>query len=357
MTTDTSTRIILTGGGTAGHVTPNIALIKPLQERGFDIHYIGLDNSIEQKLICEIPNVTFHPIRGGKLRRYFSWENFTDAFKVLGGIGDAKKVMKEVKPCVLFSKGGFVSVPAVKAAHRFRVPIILHESDYTPGLANKISSHYAKEILVSFEDTLQYTGKKGIFTGTPIRTELLYGNAEKGLSWLNFERQKPVLLIMGGSLGAKPINKVVRESLPTLLQQFNIVHICGKGDVDENYTQSGYRQYEYINAELPDVFAASDIALSRAGANSVFEFLAVALPVLFIPLTKETSRGDQLLNAAYFERMGYADVLFQENATSDNLIKHIQMLYQNCDQYKQKMQQAPNKIGNDAIIKHILQYT
>lgn len=349
-------RIILTGGGTAGHVTPNLALAEALQNAGYELHYIGLKDSIEEKLVSEVPGIDFHSIRSGKLRRYFSWQNFSDPFKVIAGIGDAKKIMRVLKPALVFSKGGFVTVPVVMAAKSKKIPVLLHESDYSPGLANKIASRYAQKILVTFEDTLQYTGNKGSFTGAPIRPALLQGDAEKGRAFLAFDEQKPLLLSMGGSLGAQAINKTLREILPDLTEDFNVVHLCGKGNLDVSLNgHPNYRQYEYISEELPDLMAAADIALSRAGANSVFELLALSLPALLVPLTKSSSRGDQLLNAAYFKRMGYADVLYQEDMTAETLLESLRKLYKNRGSMVATMEKASNKTGNEAVLQNIIE--
>lgn len=347
--------VVLTGGGSAGHVTPNLALVPRLQADGYDVHYAGTANGIERKLVEAVPGVTYHCVRSGKLRRYFSWQNFIDPFRVIGGYFDAKRILKEIKPAAVFSKGGFVSVPVVIAGRRRKLPVILHESDYTPGLANRISVTFATKVLVTFEDTLPHIkGGKGVFTGTPIRPELLNGNREKGLFFCGFDGSKPVLLCMGGSLGAQAINESLREALPTLLKTFDIVHLCGTGKtsaVHENIT--GYKQFEYLSAELPDVFAASSIAVSRAGANAVFEFLAVALPALLIPLPRSSSRGDQILNADYFSRKGYALSLPQDKVTPAALAETVTKLYNERDTYVAAMRAAEHANGTDAVLHEI----
>ena len=337
--------IILTGGGTAGHVTPNLALIPFLQNEGFCVHYIGMKNSIEESLICACPNVTFHSVRSGKFRRYFSWKNFSDPFRVLAGILDARHIIQTVQPAAIFSKGGFVTVPVAFAAKQLRIPFLLHESDYTPGLANRIAIRSASKVLVTFEDTLPHTRSKGICTGTPIRSELFAGHAQRGKQYLQFFDEKPILLCMGGSQGAVAINHALREALPLLLPRFNIVHLCGASNLDSACSHEGYRQFEYMQDELPDIMAAADVVVSRAGANSIFEFLAVGLPALLIPLPKSSSRGDQILNAHYFSRKGYASILEQENLTSESLAQAVQSLYANRHQYITTMAQSPQKNG------------
>ena len=276
-------KIILTGGGSAGHVTPNLALLPQLLAEGIEVHYIGTADGIERTILSERKDVTYHIISSGKLRRYFSWKNFTDPFRVMRGLFQARRVMREVKPAAVFSKGGFVSVPVVIAAHGKHIPVVTHESDYTPGLANKINAKFADRICVTFEDTLAHVGAKGVHTGTPIRPELYQGDKERGLAFLGFDDKKPVLLIMGGSLGASVVNDAVRAALPKLLISYDIVHLCGKGKVEEQLNQPGYRQFEYVNEALPDVLAATDVVVSRAGANAVFEFLALSKPALREP--------------------------------------------------------------------------
>ena len=222
-------KIILTGGGSAGHVTPNLALLPQLLAEGIEVHYIGTADGIERTILSERKDVTYHIISSGKLRRYFSWKNFTDPFRVMRGLFQARRVMREVKPAAVFSKGGFVSVPVVIAAHGKHIPVVTHESDYTPGLANKINAKFADKICVTFEDTLAHVGAKGVHTGTPIRPELYQGDKERGLAFLGFDDKKPVLLIMGGSLGASVVNDAVRAALPKLLISYDIVHLCGEG--------------------------------------------------------------------------------------------------------------------------------
>ncbi|MGN0799192.1 MAG: undecaprenyldiphospho-muramoylpentapeptide beta-N-acetylglucosaminyltransferase [Christensenellales bacterium] len=343
-------KIILTGGGSAGHVTPNLALLPQLQAEGIEVHYIGTADGIERTIVSERSDITYHVISSGKLRRYFSWKNFTDPFRVLRGMFQARRIMREVKPAVVFSKGGFVSVPVVIAAHGKHIPVVTHESDYTPGLANKINAKFADKICVTFEDTLSHVGAKGVHTGTPIRPELYEGDKARGLSFLGFDDKKPILLVMGGSLGAAAVNDAVRAALPKLLLSYDIVHLCGKGKVEESLAQPGYRQFEYVNEELPDVLAATDIVVSRAGANAVFEFLALSKPALLIPLPRSASRGDQILNAGYFARKGFAMVLEQESLTPDTLLDAVNDLYDRRLSFIATMSAEPLADGTDEVL-------
>ncbi|MBQ2110645.1 MAG: undecaprenyldiphospho-muramoylpentapeptide beta-N-acetylglucosaminyltransferase [Clostridia bacterium] len=345
--------ILMTGGGSAGHVTPNVALMPKLREAGFEIHYVGTADGIEKKLIAEQKDVVYHEIEAGKLRRYLSLKNLTDPFRVIKGVSQAKKLVRELRPDVVFSKGGFVSVPVVMGAKR-KCPVICHESDYTPGLANKIAARYADTVCVTFEDTLKYTGKKhAVHTGTPIRRELYSGSRERGLAFLGFSGEKPIILVMGGSLGATAINDGVRAALPELGDKFDVVHLCGKGKLDETVSSPCYRQYEYISAELPDILAATDLVVSRSGANAVFEFLALRKPALFIPLPLEASRGDQILNANYVTGKGYAMQMDQKDVNAKTLVEKINELYERRAEFIAKMERDNTLDGTDKVLEVI----
>lgn len=345
--------ILFTGGGTAGHVTPNLALIDRLLAEGWQVHYAGTADGIEKKLLADKSEVTYHTISSGKFRRYFSLKNFTDPFRVIKGVFQCKKIVKQVKPDVVFSKGGFVSVPVVMGAKK-KAPVIVHESDYTPGLANRIASRYADQVCVTFEDTLQHVKGKGVFTGTPIRPALYAGDVGRGYAFTGLKKGKPVLLVMGGSLGAQAVNQALRESLPVLLNEFNVVHLCGKGKLDESCNAlPGYCQYEYITDELPDLFAMSDIVLSRAGANAVFELLALKKPSVLVPLPLSASRGDQILNAGYFQKKGYAVTLEQEKLTKETLCEAVKDLYARREEFHAAMDKEPNTDGTQAVLNVI----
>ena len=345
-------RIILTGGGTAGHVTPNIALIPKLRELGFDIHYIGSYNGIEKDLI-EPFGIPYHGISSGKLRRYFSLQNFTDPFRVIKGFGEARKLIKNLKPDVIFSKGGFVSVPVVLAGKKCKVPVIIHESDMTPGLANKIAIPSAAKICCNFPETLE---GKAVLTGSPIRQELLSGNKIAAMDLCKFTADKPVILVIGGSLGSVVVNNAVRESLPCLLKDFQIIHLCGKGKTDESLKNTkGYCQFEYVKDELRDIFALSEIVISRAGANAICELLALRKPNLLIPLSAKASRGDQILNARSFERQGFSMVLEEEDLTKETLTSTVYKLFEKRGSYVDAMRNSNQQDSIDTIISMITQ--
>lgn len=344
-------RIILTGGGTAGHVTPNIALLPQLRELGYDIHYIGSYNGMEKNLIAQ-HDIPYHGISSGKLRRYFSLQNFTDPFRVLKGFGEANKLMKELKPDVIFSKGGFVSVPVVIAGKRNHIPVIIHESDMTPGLANKISFSSASKICCNFPETLNALPvEKAVLTGSPIRQELLTGDKEAARKFCGFTSDKPVILVVGGSLGAVAVNNAIRHLLPELLKDFQIIHLCGQGKVDESLVGTeGYIQFEYISDELKDLFALADVVVSRAGANAICELLALRKPNLLIPLSAASSRGDQILNARSFERQGFSMVLEEEEITDELLLSTIRKLYQSREEFVQNMNQSSQQNPIETIL-------
>lgn len=337
-------RIVLTGGGTAGHVTPNIALLPRLKELDYDIHYIGSYDGIEKKLIEEM-GIPYYGISSGKLRRYFDVKNFTDPFRVLKGFGEAHKLLKDLKPDVLFSKGGFVTVPVVLAAKRLHIPAILHESDLTPGLANKICIPSAAKVCCNFPETLAHLPKeKAVLTGSPIRQELLSGNKIAALDFCHFTANKPVILVMGGSLGSAAINDAIRGALPELLKDFQIIHLCGKGKKDESLNDTqGYVQFEYIQDELRDLFALADICISRAGANAICELLALHKPNILIPLSAKASRGDQILNARSFEAQGFSLVMEEEEVTNTTLLSAIQSLMKNKEQFISAMLASEQK--------------
>nr|WP_296262864.1 undecaprenyldiphospho-muramoylpentapeptide beta-N-acetylglucosaminyltransferase [uncultured Merdimonas sp.] len=344
-------RIILTGGGTAGHVTPNIALLPRLKELQYDIHYIGSYNGIEKELIEQF-GIPYHGISSGKLRRYFSVQNFTDPFRVLKGLGEARRLIKILKPDVIFSKGGFVSVPVVLAGKRRHVPVIIHESDMTPGLANKLALPSATKVCCNFPETLEHFPEgKAILTGSPIRQELLSGDKYKAREFLGFTSDKPVIMVIGGSLGSVAVNEAVRGILPELLKSFQVVHLCGKGKLDDSLKNlDGYAQFEYIKDELKDLFALTDLVISRAGANAICELLALHKPNLLIPLPASQSRGDQILNARSFERQGYSMVLEEESLNQKVLLDAIHKLYEDRETYIDAMKQSPQQNSIDTII-------
>lgn len=350
-------RIVLTGGGTAGHVTPNIALLPSLKEAGYEVFYIGSYEGIEKKLIEEM-NIPYYAISSGKLRRYKSLKNLSDPFRVLKGYAQSLKLMKQLKPDIVFSKGGFVSVPVVIAAGNKKIPVIIHESDMTPGLANRISMKSAKKVCCNFPETINLLPQeKAVLSGSPIRKELLCGNKIKGLEFCGFTASKPIILVVGGSTGAVKVNEAVRGILPELLKKYQIVHLCGKGKTDESLAgTNGYIQFEYVNKELRDLFAMCDIVVSRAGANAICELLAIRKPNLLIPLSANASRGDQILNAKSFEKQGYSMVIEEENLTPQSFFDKINELYENRNKYIEAM--SASKLGNpiDTIMSLINEF-
>lgn len=335
-------KIVMTGGGTAGHVTPNIALFPALQKEGYEISYIGSYEGIEKRLIEE-QGVPYYGISSGKLRRYFDPKNFSDPFKVLKGYHQSVRLLKKLKPDVVFSKGGFVSVPVVLAASRCHIPAIIHESDLTPGLANRIAIPKATKICCNFPETMAHVPEeKAVLTGTPIRAELLSGDASRAFALCNFtDSAKPTLLVVGGSSGSRAINTAIRDLLPELIKNYNVIHLCGKGNVDASLNAiAGYAQFEYANEELADLFALSSLVISRAGANAICELLALRKPNILIPLPAAASRGDQILNANSFRSQGFSYVLEEEELTNTTLLEAIDHVFHKKDAYIDAMEHS-----------------
>ncbi len=350
-------KIIMTGGGTAGHVTPNLALVPGLKKRGFEIKYIGSKDGIEKEIIRDA-KIPYYEISSGKLRRYFDFKNFSDPFKVMKGVLEANKILKREKPNVIFSKGGFVAVPVVIAASMKKIPVVSHESDLTPGLANKLSAPFCTKLCVTFRESLNYIkDNKGVLTGTPIREEILNGSKEKGREICGFKDNKEVLLVIGGSLGAKSINEAVRNNLDEILKNYNIIHICGKNNLDKNLNgKSGYLQFEYVKEELPHLLKLADYVISRAGANVIFELLALNKPTLLIPLSKKISRGDQILNANSFEKEGYSIVLDEDEMIEDDkkIILKLKELKNKKNSLVENMKKSGINNGVEAILEVIV---
>jgi UDP-N-acetylglucosamine--N-acetylmuramyl-(pentapeptide) pyrophosphoryl-undecaprenol N-acetylglucosamine transferase len=351
-------KIVLTGGGTAGHVTPNIALLPKLKEMGYEIHYIGSYDGIEKKLIADY-DIPYYGVSTGKLRRYIDPKNFSDPFRVIKGVSEAKKLLKTIRPDIIFSKGGFVSVPVIRAAKSLKIPCIIHESDMTPGLANKLCIPTAKKVCCNFPETVSKLPEgKAVLTGTPIRAELMKGNKEAAYKLCGFNSDLPVLMVIGGSTGSVAINKEIRSSLPKLLKDFQVVHLCGAGNIDNLLIpQKGYKQFEYLKSELKDVLAMADIVVSRAGANVICELLALKKPNLLIPLPASASRGDQILNAASFEAQGYSLVLSEEDMDTVSLTDKIYELYCNRNRYIENMSASSQVDAVNKISTLIAEYT
>lgn len=376
-------KIILTGGGTAGHVTPNIALLPGLKELGFEIRYIGSIDGMEKGLI-EAEGIPYDGIHTGKFRRYHGRQTIKNAPNLFKGLIDAgiqrrdierlnrqdlqnvmlgrheaTELIQKYKPDIVFSKGGYVSVPVVLAAGQAGIPVIIHESDMTPGLANRFSFTSATKICCNFpETTAKLPSKKAVLTGSPIRKELLSGSREAGLKFTGFTGDKPILLMIGGSTGARKLNEVLRTALDSLLPRYDIIHLCGKGNLDESLTEkNGYVQYEYISAELKDLFAAADLVYSRAGANAICELLALHKPNLLVPLTRRVSRGDQILNAQSFVRQGFSMMVPEEELSPKRLVSALDELYQDREKYIAAMKKSSQSNGVDVILKLIQELT
>lgn len=350
-------KIILTGGGTAGHVTPHLAILPTLLKDGHEIHYIGTEKGIERDIIEKLPGVTYHIISAGKLRRYHDKKNLSDVGRVIKGIHQAKDILRALKPDVVFSKGGYVGVPVVIAAHRCHVPVLLHESDMTSGLANKLALPFAKVLMTTFPETAEEVGKKGMYVGAPIRRELMEGSREKGLKIFGFDNSKPILLVMGGSLGAQAINRAVRGALDELTQCFQVLHICGNGNLDYEYEgRQGYVQTQYLDNEMADALACADVVVSRAGSNSICELLALRKPSLLIPYPTDASRGDQVVNAYSFERRGFARVLEQKDLTTETLVKGIIEVYRNRGELIDSMNREPREESAQKVVQCIYKY-
>lgn len=350
--------ILLTGGGTAGHVSVNEALIPEFQARGYAVHYIGSHEGIEKELIGDRhPEVTYHAIQSGKFRRYFSMKNFTDPFRVGAGIVQALAIIKKLKPELIFSKGGFVSVPVVLAGKMSKIPVVIHESDVTPGLANKLALPFSNHIFTVFEETLGHVpSEKATCSGAIIRPELFDGVKEEGLRIAGFTGDKRVLIVMGGSQGSAILNETLRNDLSLVTQNFDVIHLCGKGNVDESLeNKQGYIQYEYVTEGLPHLLAAADFAVSRAGSNAIFELLALRKPMLLIPLSAAQSRGDQLLNARHFKELGLAEVVQEEELERASFSAHLNSFQENESALKAKMQEVEMPKTPDEMVALIME--
>ncbi len=349
-------KIVLTGGGTAGHVTPNIALLPRLKEADFEVHYIGSYEGIEKKLIEDM-GIPYYGISSGKLRRYFDVKNFSDPFRVVKGFGEASRILKKIQPDVVFSKGGFVAVPVVLAAKKNHIPAIIHESDMTPGLANKLCIPAASKVCCNFKETFELLPEgKAVLTGTPIRKELFEGSRTKAAEFCGLDADRPTILVIGGSSGSVVINNIVRESLDDILKKFQLIHLCGKGNLDERLTgKPGYVQFEYISKELRDLFALSDLVISRAGANAICELLALKKPNILIPLSRAASRGDQILNAKSFKKNGFSYVIEEEELSTASLLNAIRDVSAHKEEYIKAMEDSEMSDSIGTIMNLILE--
>lgn len=345
-------KIVFTGGGSAGHIVPNFPLIEAMQKKGFEVDYIGQKASMEAELISRL-NIPFHGIHSGKLRRYMSVKNFSDPFKVLLGIFEAWKILGRLQPKLVFSKGGFVSFPVVLAAWFRRIPVIAHESDLTPGLANRLSYPFVQKTCLTFSHAQTHFKDKTRVevTGTPIREILFQGSREEGLRLCHFKDEKPCLLVIGGSQGAQNLNRLIRDMLPELIKTFQVIHLCGKGKVLPDLNSENYYQFEYIDEEMRDLYAASDLLISRAGANTLYEILALGKPHILIPASTQGSRGDQIQNARFFEKQGVSTVLNEETLTSLQFLNAVKEAWEKREEVTEKIKALQIKSGTSSIIQ------
>ena len=345
--------IILTGGGTAGHCLPNIALLPTLKKNFDKIYYVGSKTGIEKNIALK-NNLKYYEISTAKLKRKLTFSNLKIPIELIKGINQAKRIIKETSPDVIFSKGGYVSIPMVIAGFMCKIPVITHESDLTIGLANKIASNFSKKVLTSFPETADKI-KKGLYVGPPIRQDIFKGNKEYAYQFFGFNRDKPVLLVTGGSQGAKSINSAIINILPSLLKTFNVIHLCGRGNLSQ-IKEKGYFQAEFLN-EIEMAFAITDVCLTRAGSNTLFELLALKIPCLVIPLPKDESRGDQILNAKYFEKKGVINLLYQENITDNRLYEEIVKTHNEKELLISNLDRLSIKSSNEKICEILLKYS
>ncbi len=340
-------KIVFTGGGTAGHIMPNLAIIEEIKNKA-KVYYIG-SNGMEKELVKDY-DIPFYEIPSTKLKRSLSFSNLLIPFKLIKAIKKAKQILKEISPDVIFSKGGYVALPVVFAAKKLKIKVILHESDMTLGLANKLCKNKCETICTSFEKTAENL-KNGLFTGSPLRSQIFKGNKENAKKLFKNYKNKPTILVVGGSLGSKIINENVRKSLDKL-KDYNIIHLCGKNNLS-NIKKDNYVELEFAN-NIEDLYALSNIVISRAGSNVINEILALNKPNILIPLSKKASRGDQILNANYFKEKGYSKVILEEYLSPNSLVNSINQLNNEKEKYIQSMQKSSTKLANKKISELLL---
>ena len=327
------TSIVMTGGGSAGHVVPTLPVIEALQSKGWGVTYVGSDTGMEEGLVAP-SGVRYFGVRTGKLRRYFALANLTDAMRVPLGVIQAIRILRDVKPDVVFSKGGFVAFPVVLAAWLLKIPVVAHESDLSPGLANRLSLPFISSLCVNF-DVTSAKGRRIVHTGTPLRSSLICGESDRGLAALGFSGERPFLIVVGGSLGAQRLNEIVRDSLSELTEMFDVLHVCGTGKLhDQQKYRRTYIQREFVNDGWGDLLAAADVVVSRAGANALYELLYLGKPNLLVPLPATASRGDQVENAAYARAEGYSLVVEENELSTEVLVNSVKRLYQDFDVWR-----------------------
>lgn len=349
--------IVFTGGGTAGHVTPNIALIEKFHESGWNIHYIGSRDGIEKNIISNIPFAFYYAIHCDKIRRYFSWRHFLAPYRIMLGLFQSFFILRRIRPSIIFSKGGYVSFPVCVAAKLLGISVIVHESDLSPGLANQVSFPFARLIFVSMEKTVESfkNPKNVIVSGSPVRSSFAKASKDKGLRLLDFAEEKPILLVFGGGLGSEFLNKAVHDLLPKIHKDYNIVHLTGKdkSDTSLNGQYENYRQFEYLHDEFADVLAASDFVIARAGANSIYEVMLMEKPAILVPLSLAASRGDQMQNALYFQSVGAAIVMKEEELSAEFVMIRLIFLQRHKENIIENIKKLNLKNGTEEIFRLI----
>lgn len=348
----------MTGGGSAGHIVPNLAVAEALKEKGIDCEYLGRPYGMEASMIRNA-GMEFHTMNSGRLHRSFDIDVLLTPFRVIQGVCQGIYWILKRKPVVMFCKGGFMSLPAAIAGWITGTPVVLHESDLTPGLANKLCGPFAKKICCTFEETMQYLPeKKAVYTGTPIRRSLLRGSKEKGYALTGFENDpeaKPVLMVVGGSLGAGALNDAVAENLESLLDSFRVIHLYGVDHETDPEPRDGYFPIRYASDEMADLFAITDMVLSRAGANAINEFLQLKLPNVLVPLPVGVSRGDQVLNAKQFSKLGFSYLLEQESMNSKTLMEALYYVRDHRCEYQEAMNSDKAKNGSEELCRVLLE--
>ena len=348
-------RLVVVGGGSAGHVIPARPVMQRFLDEGHSVDFVGTPSGLEQDLVADLA-VGFYAIRAGKLRRYFSWQNLLDLGNILTGLLQSLILMAKLRPDVVFSKGGFVSFPLVFAAWLWRVPVVAHESDITPGLANRLVKPFVRSFCVTFADTQLTTRARVVHSGTPIRPDMLAGDPQRGRHMLPFAETAPIIVVTGGSLGADALNQVVRASLDRLTESHLVVHVVGPGK-QVVVQHPRYCQFEYVNEGWGDILAAADVVVSRAGANALFELISLRKLSILVPLSKAVSRGDQIDNAAYAQRQNLAWVIQDEALTPDTLLNGVATVQAQRQELRHALEQVELPDATEVIYQELQNVT
>jgi len=348
--------IVFTGGGTLGHVMPNLPLIEHYQQEGWDVSYIGSKKGEEREKI-EALGIRYYAIRTGKLRRYFDWQNFLDIFNVVMAIVQSFFILLKIRPNVVFSKGGYVALPPVVGAWLMRVPIVIHESDMTPGLTTKLSKRFAKKVCVSFQNAAKYFEKSKVtWTGLPVRNLVFEANRARGLEVSGFDGTRPILLTFGGSLGAEFLNTMVREQVKNgKLSAYDVINICGREKLDQSMKFDNYVQFESLADDFLHIMQAADLVITRGGATSLFELLAMQKIHVIVPLSKRASRGDQIHNARYFSELGVSSFIEEEEYTWEAMEQLMTTTLANKNNILDKIEQLEFANATQKVINVIQQ--